>query len=59
MSIEDKILQRLYIKIIVAGIAALILGVVAAILSRNWQTLLLGGVVLAGFLYTFLRLATM
>ena len=41
MSIEDKILQRLYIKIIVAGIAALILGVVAAILSRNWQTLLL------------------
>lgn len=53
MSIEDKILQRLYIKIIVAGIAALILGVVAAILSKNWQTLLLGGVVLAGFLYTF------
>lgn len=53
MNAEGKILRALYIKIVLSGCAAFVLGVLAAYMSGNWKTLLLGVLVLGGFLFTF------
>lgn len=53
MNAEERILRTLYIKIVLSGCAAFILGILAAYMSGNWKTLLLGILVLGGFLFTF------
>lgn len=53
---EEKIIQRLYFKIVLAGTAGALLCIVASFLAGTWSTLWFGGFVLIGVTFTALSI---